>query len=76
MLTVERLREVLSYDPETGVFTWLKTLAWRAPAGTIAGVIGGHTRRPYLCIGIDRPVRLKAVGPYSLHHVTGLSHPG
>jgi len=69
MLTVERLREVLSYDPETGVFTWLKTLAWRAPAGPIAGVIGGHTRRPYLCIGIDR--KRYHAGPLAWFYVHG-----
>lgn len=40
-VTVDRLREVLDYDPATGVFVWKLTLGsrggGRAPAGTIAG---------------------------------------
>lgn len=36
-LTAERLREVLDYDRETGVFAWKVTTSNRAKAGTIAG---------------------------------------
>lgn len=35
-LTAARLREVISYDPETGLFYWLKTER-RVKAGDIAG---------------------------------------
>jgi hypothetical protein len=36
-LTVERLREVLDYDPETGVFTWKTKNAMRIAIGDVAG---------------------------------------
>lgn len=50
MLTIERLKEVLSYDPETGLFTRLIDVGSRGKAGDIAG---GVTDRGYLVIQID-----------------------
>jgi hypothetical protein len=50
-LTVERLREALSYNPTSGEFRWLVGLSYRGQAGEIAGAFngpGGHRR-----IGID-----------------------
>ena len=40
-LTAARLREVLHYDPDTGIFTWLKRVANRVQIGDIAGAVGG-----------------------------------
>jgi hypothetical protein len=45
MVTPERLREVLNYDPSSGVFVWLVTLGNRAPKGTIAGRDNGNGYR-------------------------------
>jgi hypothetical protein len=40
---IEQFRELLSYDPETGVFSWLVTRRFRA--GTIAGSISWNGYR-------------------------------
>jgi hypothetical protein len=36
-LTVERLRDVLDYEPDTGIFRWAKPTAHRMKPGDVAG---------------------------------------
>lgn len=44
-LTHERLTELLSYDPMTGWFVWLKPTSPRVSIGDQAGVVAGNGRR-------------------------------
>src|SRR5215475_5659246 len=52
MLTLQRLREVLSYDPETGLLTWLQKTG-RKSAGSVAGSLDNNG---YVVIRIDRRI--------------------
>ena len=52
MLTQERLRELLSYDPATGDFHWLVSRGGEQ-AGSIAGVTRKGLYGGYKIIGID-----------------------
>jgi hypothetical protein len=49
-LTSDRLRTVLSYDPETGILVWAITLSARRLAGSEAGYVNDQG---YRLIGVD-----------------------
>lgn len=48
MITVERARELLAYDPESGIITWKTNHGPRVVVGAVAG-----TRGQYIRIKID-----------------------
>lgn len=50
-LTVERLRDLLAYDPVSGLFRWRARRSWRAPSGSVAG---GDTSNGYIKINVDQ----------------------
>jgi len=49
-LSLARLREVLSYDAQSGQFTWLKPTSNRVRPGGVAGTPSGHG---YLRVSVD-----------------------
>lgn len=51
-LTQARLKELLNYDPQTGVFRWLASKARRVSNGDIAGG-PTKTRKVYWIINVD-----------------------
>ena len=50
ILTQERLKQILFYNPESGEFTRVKSQSWNAKIGSIAGCIGS---RGYLRISVN-----------------------
>lgn len=49
-LTADRLRELLDYDADTGLFRWIKTTSPRVKVGSVAG---GKNSDGYVQIQID-----------------------
>jgi len=51
-LTQERLKEILDYDAETGIFTWKSKASGRAAKGSVAGTVLKVKEKKYITIGI------------------------
>jgi len=51
MIDHERLKQILTYNPETGVFCWAEKLNRRIVVGAPAGTVNGHG---YIIITINR----------------------
>ena len=56
MITQERLKELLNYNPDTGVFTWIKDRGHTVKAGDLAGCVitFPHNNKSYAHIRVDR----------------------
>src|SRR5262249_19555332 len=67
MLTAQRLRELLDYNPETGVFTWRVHKGGGAPAP--GAPAGGGVWNGYIRVGVDRR-------RYRAHRLAWLYVPG
>lgn len=50
-LSIERLKEVVSYDPVTGIFVWLVRPSNRTNVGALAGWFHSHSK--YWLLSID-----------------------
>lgn len=79
--SLERLRQVLDYNAETGLFVWKQATGRRKKAGSIAG---NKNKRGYIVIGVDcstvRAHRLAwyyhygHLPRYSIDHINGIRH--
>ena len=47
LLAQARIKELLSYDDESGILTWIKSTSNRVKVGSIAGCIRPDVYRPY-----------------------------
>lgn len=66
LVSVERLRAMLSYDAITGLFSWIEKPSWGVSVGEVAGFINSAGYRS---------IRIAGVG-YQAHRLAWLHHYG
>lgn len=49
-LTVEHLKEIVDYDPNSGLFTWKIRIGPRAKIGQTAGTVSGRAKTRMMCV--------------------------
>lgn len=51
--TVDRIRELLAYNPDTGALTWRVKRSTNAPAGALAGTLSNAGKGKYFSLSVD-----------------------
>jgi HNH endonuclease/AP2 domain len=81
MLTQKRLKELLHYNPETGIFTWLMKPSPQANRISADNIAGHINVEGYFVIGIDGKVYkahrlawfyMAGVWPNQIDHINGI----
>jgi hypothetical protein len=66
MIQLERLKNILSFNPDTGIFVWKESTAHRTKVGSVAGAV---SVKGYVKIQVDRRL-------YAAHRLAWFYHYG